>query len=101
MLGVVLALLSTFVCERSAVAVYPEIMGCKTGCRVAASGWPLVFVRDYTGMSVVNAADILEVWFAADRLDRLPFAADVAFWSALAWLALSRLARRGAEPTDR
>lgn len=58
-------------------------------------------MRDYTGMSVVNTADILEVWLAADRFDRLPFVADVAFWSALAWLALSRLARRRDEPTDK
>jgi hypothetical protein len=64
-------------------------MGCEQSCRVAASGWPLVFVRDYTGMSVVNSADILEVWIAADRLDWLPFLANVVIWTAvlvlLAW----------------
>lgn len=93
MLGVVLALLSTFVGEREAAAMYPEILGCETGCRVAASGWPLVFVRDYTGMSVVGTADVLEVWLAADRFDPLPFLADAAFWSALAFLVLWRLGR--------
>ena len=64
-------------------------MGCEQSCRVAASGWPLVVVRDYTGMSVVNSADILEVWIAADRLDWLPFLANVVIWTAvlvlLAW----------------
>jgi hypothetical protein len=54
--GVVLTLALSFVGERSANATYPDIMGCETGCRVTATGWPLVFVRDYTGMSVVNTA---------------------------------------------
>ena len=60
-LGLLLTLLSTFVAERSATATYPEILGCEESCIVAASGWPLVFVRDYTGMSVINTADIVEV----------------------------------------
>lgn len=64
-------------------AVYPDVMGCETGCAVVATGWPLVFVRDYKGMSVVNSADILEVWIGADRFDGLPFALDVMFWTAL------------------
>lgn len=89
LLATFITLLSTFVGTRSAIATYPEIMGCEQSCRVAASGWPLVFVRDYTGMSVVNSADILEVWIAADRLDWLPFLANVVIWTAvlvlLAW----------------
>jgi hypothetical protein len=79
--GVMLTLLSTFVGERSALAVYPDIMGCELGCSVAATGWPLTFVRDYLGMSVVNTADITEVWFAADRFDWQPFVVNVAVWS--------------------
>lgn len=93
-IGVALALLSTFVGVREAAATYPEILGCETGCRVAASGWPLVFVRDYTGMSVVGTADVLEVWLAADRFDPLPFLADTAFWTVFAYAAWSRLARQ-------
>jgi len=76
-----LTLLSTFVGVRSASAVYPDIMGCELGCSVAATGWPLTFVRDYLGMSVVNTADITEVWFAADRFDWQPFVVNVAVWS--------------------
>lgn len=81
LIGVMLALLSTFFGERSAGAVYPEIMGCELGCSVVATGWPLVFVSDYLGMSVINSADIMEVWFAADRFHWLPFIADVGAWS--------------------
>jgi hypothetical protein len=86
--GVIITLLSSFVGERSARATYPDIMGCEQGCTVLATGWPLVFVRDYTGMSVVNTADISEVIFAGDRLDWLTFLANVAFWSGLLWLLL-------------
>ena len=93
LIGAALTLLSTFVGGRSAIATYPDIMGCEDGCTVAASGWPLVFVRDYTGMSVVNRADILEVWFAADRFDGMPFLLDLFFWSAVA-LTVSVLAGR-------
>lgn len=79
--GVVLTLLSTFVGERAAVATYPDIMGCETGCSVVAAGWPLAFVNDYLGMSVVNTANIMEVLFAGDRFTWLPFLLNVAVWS--------------------
>ena len=79
--GVLLTLLSTFVGERSALAVYPDIMGCESGCTVIATGWPLTFVRDDLGMSVVNTADIMEVWFAADRFASGPFLFNVVVWS--------------------
>ncbi len=87
-LGLSITLLSTFFGQRSATAIYPDIMGCEHGCLVAASGWPLVFVRDYTGMSVINTADIMEVWLAADQLDWIPFLLNVLFWSALCLAAL-------------
>lgn len=92
-LGLATTLLSTFVGERSSMATYPDVMGCETGCRVVATGWPLIYVRDYTGMSVINSADILEVWIGGDRLDQLPFAANVLFWSML-WLFVLGRARR-------
>lgn len=79
--GVLLTLLSTFVGERSALAVYSDVMGCESGCSVIATGWPLTFVRDYLGMSVVNTADIMEVWFAADRFAWRPFLLNVVVWS--------------------
>jgi hypothetical protein len=92
--GVLLSLLSTFVGARSATATYPDIMGCEQGCQVTATGWPLVFVRDYTGMSVVKTADILEVWFAADRFDWAPFGANLAFWSLLCFVVLAYFERK-------
>lgn len=95
LIGTALTLLSTFVGMRSASATYPDIMGCEDGCTVAASGWPLVFVRDYTGMSVVNTADIMEVWFAADRFDWLPFLLNLLFWTMLSLAAIAVMARAG------
>ena len=95
-------MLSTFVGERRAQAIYPDIMGCEHGCSVVATGWPLIFVRDYLGMSVGNRADILEVWLGADRFDGVPFAANVAFWAMLMWLLLKSLsaATRALAPPD-
>lgn len=91
--GVALTLLSTFVGERSATATYPDIMGCEIACPVTATGCPLIFVRDYTGMSVVNTVDIMEVWFAADRFDWAPFVVNMLLWS-LGMFALSRIGLR-------
>lgn len=91
--GILVTLLSTFVGQRSAMATYPDIMGCERGCSVAATGWPLIFVRDYTGMSVVNDADILEVWIAADRFAWTPFLLNVLCWTAVLLAALSVLRR--------
>lgn len=84
-----LALSSTFFGARSAMATYPDIMGCEHGCTVVATGWPFIFVSDYLGMSVVNTADIMEVWFAADRFSWAPFLINVGVW-ALASLSVSR-----------
>ncbi|MEA1013588.1 hypothetical protein [Sphingosinicella sp. LY1275] len=101
LIGTTLTLLSTFVGARSATATYPDIMGCEKSCTVAASGWPLVFVRDYTGMSVVDTADIMEVWFAADRFDWLPFLLNLFFWSVLSLAAIAFMwgaGRAGAAP---
>ncbi|MBJ7412586.1 MAG: hypothetical protein JHD15_19820 [Phenylobacterium sp.] len=92
--GLTATLLSTFAGERRAQATYPDIMGCEVSCEVVATGWPFVFVRDYTGMSLVNSADITEVIFAGDRLDWAPFAADVVLWSA-GFLLLIWALRRG------
>lgn len=93
--GAAVTLASTFVGKRSAAAAYPEIMGCEQGCSVVASGWPLIFVRDYLGMSVINSADILEVWFAADRFNWGPFIFNVGFWSFVAF-ATGMVLRRSA-----
>lgn len=79
--GAALTLLSTFVGARSITVVYPEIMGCEHGCNVVATGWPLTFVSDYLGMSVVDTANIMEVWFAADRFDWPMFLINATAWT--------------------
>lgn len=60
----------------------------------------MTFVIDYLGMSVVNTANIMEVWFAADRFAWLPFLVDAAFWG-LATLAAHIASLRLAAERDR
>lgn len=43
-------------------------------------------------MSVVNTADIVEVMFAADRLDVVPMTLNIAFWSGVC-IALVKVVR--------
>jgi hypothetical protein len=45
-------------------------------------------------MSVVNTADIFEVWFAADRFDWLPFLVDVIVWTAVFLVAALMVRKR-------
>lgn len=92
-LGLVLALGSSFVAAGTAVAVYPDIMGCERGCTVVASGWPLRYARDYPGMSVVGRTDAFEAWLGGDRFDWPPFAVDWGLWSVIAWLVMARIGR--------
>lgn len=104
LVGVSVTLLSTFVGERSGLAVYSDILGCEHGCVVVATGWPIVFVSDYLGMSVVNTADILEVWFAADRFSWVPFLVKVGVWTSLSLVAIRGvlpLIQRGSPPHPR
>lgn len=86
-LGVATTLLSTFASPRRALATYPDIMGCESVCSVVATGWPLRFIRDYPGMSVVNRADFGEALFAADTFDWLPFVINAGVWTG-SWLLL-------------
>lgn len=97
LLGTAATLSSTFVGERRATAVYPDIMGCENGCSVVATGWPFIFVRDYLGMSVGNRADIFDVWLGADQFDEVPFGCNVAVWTLLFWLLLKARGGPGAK----
>lgn len=94
LIGLALTLATGFLGGRTSSATYPDIMGCESGCPVAASGWPFVFVRDYTGMSVVGKADLMEVWLAGDRFDWAGFIANGFIWSSLALGGLGLLRQR-------
>ena len=91
--GVIVTLLSTFAGERSVTVTLPDIMGCENGCAVVATGWPLIFVTDYLGMSVVNTANISEVWFAADRFYFLPFVINLGVWTGMSLVATRLVVR--------
>jgi hypothetical protein len=90
----VLSLLSSFLSKSRAMATYPDIMGCEVSCDVAAAGWPLAFLRDYPGMSVVNRVDLVEVLLAADKLSWPAFLGNTLIWSAAVWLAWRLVAAR-------
>ncbi len=93
-LGLVLAVGSSFVAAGTAVAVYPDIMGCERGCAVVASGWPLRYALDYPGLSVVGRTDAFEAWLGTDRLNPARFAFDWALWSSVAGALLIAFGRR-------
>lgn len=90
--GVALALLSSAI-PGAAWATYPEIMGCELGCRVAAAGWPLPYLVDYPGISVVGSADLSGALVGEDHFRLLPFCLTLAFWLAAA-LGVTFLWRR-------
>ena len=104
--GLVVTLLSTFAGERSHTVTFPDIMGCENGCSVVATGWPLIFVTDYLGMSVVNTANISEVWLASDRVYLLPFLLNLGVWTVMSLVATRLVVRFStrtvfSSPTDR
>jgi hypothetical protein len=82
-LGLVLTLLSSARAGR-ARAVYSEIMGCETGCDVAAAGWPVPYLVDYPGISVVGIANLSGALLGEDKFHLLPFALTLLFWTAVA-----------------
>ena len=55
--GLALALASSAYAGQ-AQALHAEIMGCEHGCTVAAAGWPLPYLIDYPGISVVGSASL-------------------------------------------
>ncbi|MFN3388077.1 MAG: hypothetical protein ACK40O_04040 [Allosphingosinicella sp.] len=90
--GLALALLSSAK-DGEATATYSEIMGCETGCTVAAGGWPAPYLVDYPGISVVGSVDLLGGLIGEDKLRPLPFFLTWLFWAA-AVAAVLLLARR-------
>ena len=67
--------------------VYPDIMGCETGCEVVAAGFPVPYVADYPGFSPGNSVGLLEAFvFGMDRVLWGPLALSFAFWLAVAAL---------------
>jgi hypothetical protein len=64
---------------------------------VLVRGFPLPYISDYHGISVVGRASLLGALLGEDRFHRAPFATDVALYGALlaaGAAARARLARR-------
>ena len=55
MLAATLTVASSAVGEQ-VTAVYPDVMGCEAGCRVAAGGAPFRFLVDDLAISAVGSA---------------------------------------------
>jgi hypothetical protein len=80
--GVVLALLSSAQPGR-ARATYSEIMGCERSCEVAAAGWPMPYLIDYPGISVVGSANLSGALLGEDHFRWGAFALTWLFWTAV------------------
>lgn len=91
-LGIAATLASSTV-EQEAVARYPDIQGCATGCSVAAAGWPLPYVIDYPGLSPARRASLSGAATGADRLRVEAFAIDLLGWTAVAFFLFMLLRR--------
>ncbi len=95
-MGVALTLVSSGLPGR-ARAAYSEIMGCETGCEVAAAGWPAPYLVDYPGISVVGSADLSGALLGEDKFRPLPFGLCFLFWTAvsagLGFVASRRISR--------
>ena len=64
---------------------------------VLVLGWPLPYVSDYHGISVVGRASVFGALLGEDRFHPAPFAADVALHGAMVaavWAVVGRFARR-------
>jgi hypothetical protein len=88
--GLILALASSAI-PREAWAVHSEIMGCETGCAVAAVGWPIPYVVDYPGISVVGRASVTGALVGEDQFRLSAFGLTFLFWTAVAALVLGLL----------
>ncbi|WP_152639835.1 hypothetical protein [Sphingobium bisphenolivorans] len=93
--GVMLALASSL-CDGQAQALYPEIMGCEDGCAVAAAGWPLPYLTDYPGISVVGSASLTGVLTGEDHFRLSSFLVTTLFWT-FAALLTARAGRAAAK----
>jgi len=93
--GLALALASSAYAGE-ARALYAEIMGCEHGCTVAAAGWPLPYLIDYPGISVVGSASLTGALTGEDQFRPRSFLVTASFWAlvALAIQLIWSLARR-------
>lgn len=66
-LGVAAALASVHV-PRTLRMVYPDILGCETGCAVVAGGLPFAYAADYPGLSLGQEVSWFGITDGADRL---------------------------------
>jgi hypothetical protein len=100
----VIATLASSVIGGTVNATYPDIMGCESGCLVAAGGWPAPYLVDYPGISPVGSVSLTDALLGIDNIRPFGLAATFAFWLAVSVLAVwlpVRKKRRRTSPAAR
>ena len=91
------ATLASGAIDTTSTVTYPNIMGCESGCPVAAIGWPVAYVVDYPGISPVGSASLVGGLLGLDTFQPAELIITFAFWlvisAAVVW-AWRRKARK-------
>ena len=82
------------------IAIYPEIMGCESGCLAAAGGWPATYLVDYPGISPVGSVSLTDAMLGIDRIWPAELVLTFIFWLAISALVVWLLVRRGRRRTS-
>jgi hypothetical protein len=61
-------------------AVYPDVMGCESGCIVTSAGWPFPYLVDYPGISPVGSVSLIDAVLGIDRLQIVGLLTDLVVW---------------------
>jgi hypothetical protein len=84
----IIATLASSVVGGTVSATYPDIMGCESGCMVAAGGWPVPYLVDYPGISPVGSVALTDALLGIDTIRPAGLAATFVFWLAASALAV-------------
>jgi hypothetical protein len=95
----IVATLASSAIGGTVIAIYPEIMGCESGCLAAAGGWPAPYLVDYPGISPVGSVSLTDAMLGMDRIWPAELALTFIFWLALSALVVWLLGRKGSRRT--
>ena len=96
----VVATLASSAIGGTVIAIYPEIMGCESGCLAAASGWPAPYLVDYPGISPVGSVSLTNGLLGIDKIWPAELVLTFIFWLAISALVVWLLVRRGRRRTS-
>jgi hypothetical protein len=96
----VIATLASSTIGGTVIAIYPEIMGCESGCLTAAGGWPAPYLVDYPGISPVGSVSLTDAMLGMDKIWPAELALTYVFWLAISALVVWLLVRKGRRRTS-